>query len=147
MHVHDNAFFARLPLGCVGGGGKTLEPMENRFRVIRSTGCFRPLSKYHGFFCGATGKNAVFINPFDTPGGLGLEPDQDARRQLVPNLRRLLTRPSNGIRTPGPANDFSLSLSLSLSLPLSTGTRQIIQIGGVGGTRALAHSIILVLLQ
>ena len=51
-------------------------------------------------------KNVVFINPLGTPGGLGLEPDQDARRQLVPNLRRLLTRPSNGIRGPDPAYDL-----------------------------------------
>ena len=28
----------------------------NCFRVTRSTGRFRPLSRYHGFFCGATGK-------------------------------------------------------------------------------------------
>ena len=28
----------------------------NCLRVTRSTGRFRPLSKYHGFFCGATGK-------------------------------------------------------------------------------------------
>ena len=51
-------------------------------------------------------KNVVFINPLGTPGGLGLEPDQDARRQLVPNLRHLLTRPSNGIRGPDPAYDL-----------------------------------------
>ena len=65
----------------------------NCFRVPRSTGRLRPLSKYHGFFCGATGKTLSSSIPW-TP----LKPDQDARRQLVPNLRRLLTRPPDGIR-------------------------------------------------
>ena len=107
--------------------------METVFRVIRSTGRFRPLSKYHGFFCGATGKTLSSSIPSTRQVVLVLKPDQDARRQLVPNLRRLLARPSNGIRTPDPANDFSLSLSLSLQDPPNNPNR------GVGGTRALAH--------
>ena len=105
MHVHDNAFFARLPLGCVGGGGKPwsqwkLLPRDTEYWPLP------PLVQIPRFLLRRYGKNVVFINPFDTPGGLGLEPDQDARRQLVPNLRRLLTRHSDGIRMPDPANDF-----------------------------------------
>ena len=51
-------------------------------------------------------KHIVFVNPLDTPGGLGLEPDQDARRQLVPNLRPFFTRGSDGIGRPNPANNL-----------------------------------------
>ena len=58
----------------------------NCFRVTRSTGRLRPLSKYHGFFLRRYGEHVVFIDPVDAPGGFGIEANQDARRQLVPNL-------------------------------------------------------------
>ena len=39
----------------------------NCFRVTRSTGRFRPLSRYHGFFCGATGKTLSSSIPSRLP--------------------------------------------------------------------------------
>ena len=62
MHVHDNAFFARLPLGCVGGGGK---PWSQWKLLPRDTEY--PLSRYHGFFCGATGKTLSSSIPSRLP--------------------------------------------------------------------------------
>ena len=92
-------------LGCVGSRGKPwsqwkLLPRDTEYWLLP------PFVQIPRFLLRSYWKNVVFINPLDTPGGLGLEPDQDARRQLVPNLRRLLTRPSNGIRGPDPAYDL-----------------------------------------
>ena len=40
----------------LGLRGRSWQTWSLCFRVTRSTGRLRPLSKYHGFFCGATGK-------------------------------------------------------------------------------------------
>jgi len=103
VHVHDNAFFASLPLGCVGRRGK---PWSQWKLLPRDTEYWPPppFVPMPRFLLRRYWKNVVFINPLDTPGGLGLEPDQDARWQLVPNLRRLLPCPSGGIRGPDPGS-------------------------------------------
>ena len=84
----------------------------NCFRVTRRTGRRRPLSKYHGFFCGATGKTLSSLIP--------------STRHVVFVWNRTKTHAGK---------------SFQICIGLTARAHPLQPLKGVGGTRALAHSI------